>query len=247
MDIHKPKSWHGWRDFIKEIGTIVIGVSIALAAEQAVERSREHRQYLESREAMRTELGTDVANFVYRPAVSACAVRRIAEIGALLDKAEAHQAFEAPSWIGEAVSNRIRYAAEGEAARSGLFSPNEQRQFSAAYGFLHDIDTEMDRERQAWGRLQQLTGRTSLPPETIANLRQALAEAAFEDRRIQLEIRIMRLNARPLALETFPPYRLLGVPQAWPFCLPMNTPREEGLRRTAYPKLKSEAAEAVRP
>ena len=30
MDIHKPKPWHGVREFLKEIGTIVIGVLIAL-------------------------------------------------------------------------------------------------------------------------------------------------------------------------------------------------------------------------
>jgi hypothetical protein len=37
MDIHKPKPWHGWPEFLKEIGTIVIGVLIALAFEQGVE------------------------------------------------------------------------------------------------------------------------------------------------------------------------------------------------------------------
>jgi hypothetical protein len=37
LDIHKPKPWEGRREFVKEIGTIVIGVLIALGAEQAVE------------------------------------------------------------------------------------------------------------------------------------------------------------------------------------------------------------------
>jgi hypothetical protein len=37
MDIHKPKPWHGVREFVKEIGTIVIGVLTALGAEQGVE------------------------------------------------------------------------------------------------------------------------------------------------------------------------------------------------------------------
>jgi hypothetical protein len=36
MDIHKPKLWHGLRDFLKEHGIIVLGVLTALAAEQAV-------------------------------------------------------------------------------------------------------------------------------------------------------------------------------------------------------------------
>ena len=37
MDIHKPKPWHGVREFLKEYVIIVVGVLTALAAEQAVE------------------------------------------------------------------------------------------------------------------------------------------------------------------------------------------------------------------
>ena len=37
MDIHKPKPWHGRSEFLKEIGTIVIGVLIAIGGEQLVE------------------------------------------------------------------------------------------------------------------------------------------------------------------------------------------------------------------
>jgi len=33
MDIHKPKPWHGWREFLKEYGIIVLGVLTALGLE----------------------------------------------------------------------------------------------------------------------------------------------------------------------------------------------------------------------
>lgn len=36
MDIHKPKPWHGPREFLKEYLIIVVGVLTALAAEQTV-------------------------------------------------------------------------------------------------------------------------------------------------------------------------------------------------------------------
>src|SRR5882757_6877171 len=130
MEIHKPKSIRNWREFLKEYAIIVLGVLTALSLEQVVENWREHRQYLESRDAMRAELASNIAGFVYRPTISACAGRRIAEIGVMLDKAEKHQNFDPPSWVGEASSMRFRFSAEGEAARSGLFSPAEQRQFS---------------------------------------------------------------------------------------------------------------------
>jgi hypothetical protein len=31
MDIHKPKHWHGWRELVKEVGAVVIGVLIPSA------------------------------------------------------------------------------------------------------------------------------------------------------------------------------------------------------------------------
>jgi hypothetical protein len=37
MDIHRPKPVHGWREFLKEVGIVVLGVLIALSAEQTVE------------------------------------------------------------------------------------------------------------------------------------------------------------------------------------------------------------------
>lgn len=37
MDIHKPKPIHNWREFLSEIGVIVLGVLIALGAEQSIE------------------------------------------------------------------------------------------------------------------------------------------------------------------------------------------------------------------
>src|SRR6185437_9249744 len=33
VEIHKPKPVHNWREFLTEIGVVVIGVCIALAAE----------------------------------------------------------------------------------------------------------------------------------------------------------------------------------------------------------------------
>ena len=37
VEIHKPKPVHSWREFLLELGTITLGVCIALAAEQTVE------------------------------------------------------------------------------------------------------------------------------------------------------------------------------------------------------------------
>jgi hypothetical protein len=37
MRVHLPKPLHGWRAFVGEVGVIVLGVLIALGAEQMVQ------------------------------------------------------------------------------------------------------------------------------------------------------------------------------------------------------------------
>lgn len=59
MDVHAPKPIHGWRDFLKEIGIVVIGVLIALSAEQAVEALHWRSKIASAEQAMRLELRDD--------------------------------------------------------------------------------------------------------------------------------------------------------------------------------------------
>lgn len=59
MHFHLPKPLHGWREFTGEVGIIVLGVLIALGAEQLLESVHwRHRREL-AENAMREELGSD--------------------------------------------------------------------------------------------------------------------------------------------------------------------------------------------
>jgi len=55
MHFHLPKPLHGWREFAGEVGIIVIGVLIALGAEQLVERLHHHSQVHGAIEKLRAE------------------------------------------------------------------------------------------------------------------------------------------------------------------------------------------------
>jgi hypothetical protein len=59
MEIHKPKMVHGWRELAKEVGIIVLGVLIALGAEQTVQAIERHHKVEAADEAMRLELSQD--------------------------------------------------------------------------------------------------------------------------------------------------------------------------------------------
>jgi hypothetical protein len=56
LDVHPPhEAAHTWKDFFIHVGTIVIGLIIAVGLEQAVERIHQHYELSETREALHRE------------------------------------------------------------------------------------------------------------------------------------------------------------------------------------------------
>jgi hypothetical protein len=80
MDIHKAKPVHNWREFGMEIGTIVIGVLIALAAEQAVEWLHWRTDVAEAREALNQEVRENATIAAIRAEEGRCMPARLDEI-----------------------------------------------------------------------------------------------------------------------------------------------------------------------
>ena len=72
MDIHKPKPWHGVREFLKEYVIIVVGVLTALGAEQVVEAIHTANKAAEAEELVREELARNIAFARDRVAISPC-------------------------------------------------------------------------------------------------------------------------------------------------------------------------------
>jgi hypothetical protein len=63
MHFHLPKPLHGWRAFAGEVGIIVVGVLIALAAEQVVDEWRWDQKVAVVRKSLMGELGNDRARW----------------------------------------------------------------------------------------------------------------------------------------------------------------------------------------
>jgi hypothetical protein len=65
MHFHVPKPLHGWRAFAGEVGIIVLGVLIALTADQFVDELQWRTKVERAEGAMRLELGDDDAPQAY--------------------------------------------------------------------------------------------------------------------------------------------------------------------------------------
>ncbi|HEY3951319.1 hypothetical protein [Phenylobacterium sp.] len=84
MDIHKPKPWHGLREFLKEYLIIVIGVLTALSAEAGVEWLH-WRHLAEQHDAELAMSAQSVAaNAIQQLAVDGCLRGALQEIGEAL-------------------------------------------------------------------------------------------------------------------------------------------------------------------
>ncbi len=77
MHVHLPKPLHGWRAFVGEVGVIVLGVLIALGAQQVVESMHEREDIAQLRSAFRAELADDRARWEDMRASDPCTLQRL--------------------------------------------------------------------------------------------------------------------------------------------------------------------------
>ena len=81
MHFHLPKPLHGWRELAGEVGIIVIGVLIALTAEQVVESLHWQDKVRHAEDAMRLELAEDDGPQAYaRVIIGPCMDSQLAQI-----------------------------------------------------------------------------------------------------------------------------------------------------------------------
>ena len=80
MHFHLPKPLHGWREFAGEVGIIVIGVLIALGAEQVVESVHWSHEVEAQRLSLNAEAQDNLGSVARRQTQQSCVDRRLGEI-----------------------------------------------------------------------------------------------------------------------------------------------------------------------
>jgi hypothetical protein len=241
MHVHLPKPLHGWREFVGEVGIIVIGVLIALGAEQIIDKLHDRSVAAETRGAIRAEIDTDLAALVRRRDYESCVERKLDDIRNLLAQWGETGRFETPQWIGAAPGTPImltRYDAAVSAGRMAILGSDEQYRLGAvATGLRSFLEIESN-ERQAWGRLRALqAGSSALSNLDRAQLRLALQDASTLDYEARLDIEQQLPRAKDFGfVPDFAVFRTMmrraaksGTP-APSICFPIDTPRPDAER-----------------
>jgi hypothetical protein len=233
MEIHKPKPVHSWRELLTEICVVVIGVLIALSAEQVVVGLREARLAREARVAIREELVGDLSDEQARSASRPCTDRRLNEIGDYLAGVGRGEKNAPPSWIGRPSLSRPysgQWQAATQSGRVSLLPKAEAAGYAEMYYMLQRLEEAQREEQNHWAELRTLQRLPALSPEMVKQFQVALSAARYSNWYMKLDS--LRLHEIGLTQDLKPDagFKRPGeLPKVASVCIPIKTPPTEAL------------------
>lgn len=234
MLLQLPKPLHGWRAFAGEVGIIVLGVLIALGAEQLVEQVHQRQEAAQANNIIRGELAFNLGRLRSRLQIRSCVDARISQIERLLDAAATQPKLHGPIWIGRPqywTLQTSRWEAESQAGHAALIDRQELAQYGFIYALMRDTENEMMLEQTDWAKLRMLERLHSLDEPTLADLNAAVQDSRYRAWRVALITSEISAGANEL--------KLLAIPNSSPasqsVCYPINTTRDAANRVSKLP------------
>ena len=87
MQFHLPKPLHGWRSFLGEVGVVLLGVLLALGAQQLIVDIQTRADVRAFRETIDHEVGLNLFVYDVRAKEFGCKARQVAELRTWLARA----------------------------------------------------------------------------------------------------------------------------------------------------------------
>jgi hypothetical protein len=195
MHFHLPKPLHGWREFAGEVGIIVVGVLIALGAEQVVEGMHWQSQVAEFRKAEDSELANNLAAFRYRLLQSPCVQRRIAQLQQWGKDSRSGKTEPLNGEIGRPSVVILRssvWSARGDALSH--MPLGTRLDYSGLYDLFDNVQQQIIAEREAWRSLAAFNDVDTLSADNRMRLNELLYRVKSIDR-------VLRLNWAPVVAD----------------------------------------------
>ena len=232
MHVRLPKPLHGWRAFAGEVGIIVLGVLIALGAQQVAEGVQERGEARDADRAIRGELQLNMAKLRSRAEKKACVDARIAELQALIDSAEAGGGtIKTPNWVGRPqfwTMQMARWQAVSQAGRAALLPPDDLALYGSMYAYMTNVNAAMAQEQNDWAQLRSLEHVQRLTPEMAFQLNGTLQGARYINWRMNVWTMQLQSLFDRLHLKIVPN----DVPASRSACVAMTTPRDQAVKES---------------
>jgi hypothetical protein len=193
MDIHKRKPWYGAREFLKEIGTIVIGVLIALGAGQAVEWLHWQRIVREERAALTHASEGIYGAMLARVDFQVCVDARLKDIATILKRHGAGEPLGITGPIGRPSTLFPDLSAFDMALADQTFthmSIIEKERYFSIKGSYDTFKPAADRELEMWKTLRTLDHAQAFTPGDWVDVRKAYDLAVDQNEVLKNNLRM---------------------------------------------------------
>lgn len=227
MEIHKPHAAKSWKEFFIEIGTIVIGILIALGLEQTIEALHDRSRVAQARENIRSEIADDLGLMVTRDKINGCISRRLDEVDGLIRASAAGALPQGPLWIGTpfiAAMADSQYMSATQSGAVSLMPSQEQSGYARIYAQFEQYRQHELAEEAAWADLRALSNHPANSPVLDWQLRSAMQRARTARYRMETGEYVLRRDTSRLGIE---PQGIRALKQQ-SVCIPLDTPRAEG-------------------
>ena len=231
---HKHEPIHGWREFLKEVAIIVLGVLIAIGAEQLVQAAHQRHEESQAKSIIRNEIALSLGRLQSRMAIHDCVNRRIEEIQKILDIAASDATIVTPSWIGRPQYWSFlnsRWQAESQAGRAALIDGRRLSDYGIMYNRMQNLLDDMGVEQTDWARLRTLEHLRRLYADGALQFNVTLQDARYRNWRIALVTDQLFDMGNALRLRPVP--NTVSADRS--ICLPITTTRAEGDRLSVWP------------
>jgi hypothetical protein len=186
MHFHLPKPLHGWRAFAGEVGIIVVGVLIALGAQQIAEIIHWRDELDDFRVALRAEASDDLGTYIYRAKLNPCIATRLDELQRWLDARRAGRSLKLSGPIGIPSSLVVRTNVWDSRDTGTIAHMPLDEKLDYGYLYTEFANNEVHRldERAAFLELASFDGATELDHPDLMRLQGLITRARLRDFRM---------------------------------------------------------------
>jgi len=184
----RPRFWHTerWQKFAREVGSVVLGVLIALGLGAIASEIGWKIEVANARDAIAAELGETIGQAEERVKIAPCVERRLDELAAIIDAAA--EAGRLPP-LGRIGSPPHRTWTSGvwdsivSAQTATHFDRDSLDNLSGTYEFVTQLNAANMRELAIWTKLYGIVGPgRRLSDVEAVSLRDAVSQARFTNR-----------------------------------------------------------------
>ena len=200
MKVHLPKAIDSWREFLIEILIIVIGVALALAAEEALTDYHTGKEVVAVQDSLNDELDDSLFAAMERLKLADCQQRILSHVDRVAHETGPDIA------VGDIPATPVRLwgsAAWDAAVASGIveeMSHDNRHAYALLFSFVRALRDWNTRERELWAVIRAYQRPRPATPDARHRLAEAVSQLRSLDGLITLASRQFIETSKPLGL-----------------------------------------------